>query len=122
MQVITSWDDLKTISMPKNVSQALVNHLIEPFNDEAGAKAFWSACPTVLFFFEQSDSLESLSSLEKSQHLQAQFALDYPEYREELIEGYVIQLAILNDEGSGVYLVIDPHSKILNSALDAPEA
>ena len=122
MQVITSWDDLKTISMPKNVSQALVNHLIESFNNEAGAKAFWSAYPTVLFFFEQSDSLESLSSLEKSQHLQAQFALDYPEYREELIEGYVIQLAILNDEGSGVYLVIDPHSKILNSALDAPEA
>lgn len=122
MQVITSWDDIQALIAPKTVIQALLNHLTEPFNDEDSAKAFWSSCPTILFYFDASDSRESLSDLETSLKTQAQFALEHPEYHEELIEGYVIQLAIVNDEGSGVYLVINPHSTILSNTLDTPKA
>lgn len=114
MQVITAWSDIKALTAPQALIDALLDHLIEPFADEGTARAFWASYSSVIFFFDSTDSVESVNSLGTTQRIQVEFALSFPEYRDALIEGYFIQLAIMNDEGAGVYLVIPESSELLS--------
>ena len=72
--------------LPEKVTAALINHLLEPF--ENGAEN-WFATPIKLFISDVPDDA-------------------IPEYTDPLAEGYTISLVITSDAGEGVYYVTKP--------------
>ena len=52
MQTINTWPELAQIDLPKNVKTALINHLLEPFQNLSEAKAYWEAIGTSLVIGE----------------------------------------------------------------------
>jgi len=116
MQHITTWPGQQQIKLPVPVKEALIKHLNEPFDNEQQAIGFWQTTQTQLIILNQNE-IQNISKLLKQideschqsknknlKHALIQ-ALEYPEYKEVLIEGYTIQLAILSDAGEGVYLI-----------------
>ena len=86
MQIFNTWPELSQLALPKNVKTALIKHLLEPFQTEAEAKAFWLENSVCLFLSEPpKDSV--------------------PEYSDALTDDYIIQLVIANDSGGGNYYV-----------------
>ena len=129
MQQINHWPDMAELTLPKSVSQDLYRQLLEPFADEIEAKAFWTETHTTLIILEpfRSDEtsqqfwrkassdiiiLDSVDFIESKEQLltwnQIGFTLTYPEYTVPLSMGYVLSVAIVNDSGVGIYLVIPP--------------
>jgi len=99
MQTINHWPDITKLALPKTVAQDLYRQLLEPFEDELSAKEFWIEAPSTLIILEPQDSIEDD---------EIKFALTYPEYTTPLDLNYQLMLAITNDSGSGIYLVIPP--------------
>ena len=92
MNTINKMQDLSQLALPEAVKTALIKHLLEPFQSEAEAKAFWEASGTSLVIGEMPID-----------------AID--EYTDPLPEGYTISLVIANDSGGGTYYVTQekPH-------------
>ena len=103
MQYINHWPDVAELNLPTIVSQDLRRHLLEPFDSEEDAKAFWIETDTVLIILAPSDSIQDSDCRD-----QIEFALKYPEYTENLKNGYRFNLAVVNDLGSGIFLVLPP--------------
>ncbi len=129
MQQIDHWPDMAELSLPEAVSRDLFEQLLEPFDSEASAKQFWeeTRCTVIILEPFQSDTssrefwqeasssiiiLDSIDSIEGKDQLltwnQIGFTLTYPEYTVPLSNGYVLLVAIVNDSGSGIYLVVPP--------------
>ena len=106
MQYINHWPDATKLSLPEPVAQDLYSHLLEPFESEASAKAFWDETSTTLIILDHSDSITALKQSEA--WTQIDFALTYPEYTLPLSIDYQLLVAIVNDSGAGIYLVIPP--------------
>ena len=106
MQILSYGPIKSELAVPEEDKQSLLEHLIEPFGNEAAAKSFWQEYPSTIFIFNRSDTFESLSIFNESVQEQIKFGMKYPEYTEHLNPRYMLQLAITNDEGSGIYLVI----------------
>ena len=81
--------------LPERVTAALINHLLEPFQNETEAMIYWKANPIKLFI---SDVPEGA----------------VPEYTDPLPEGYTISLVITSDAGEGVYYVTKPLNLDIN--------
>ena len=113
MQIINKWPTDTLLAIPCNVKKALLKHLLEPFSDEVAACAFWAKYPSTIFFIEASENIDSLRLLNDITQHQIEFALSYPEYSEPLTEEYTVNLSITNDEGAGIYLVINNGSELL---------
>ena len=105
MQLLNHWPSENDISLPVEVKQALLTHLLEPFGDEKSAKVFWHDYPSMIVIFDQNDptSLHQCFS-DELQH-QISFAQTNPEYSDTLALGYSIKLSIISDAGNGLYLV-----------------
>ena len=100
MQTINHWPDPTELALlPEIVAQDVYEKLTEPFDNESMAKAFWEESATKIIILEANDCIEQP---------EIQFALRYPEFITELKMGYQLILAITNDFGSGIYLVIPP--------------
>ena len=108
MQYITHWPDMAKLNIPKAVSQDLQHRLLEPFDSEALAKEFWQEAPSTIIILDPSDSITSLKGSDAWN--QIEFTLTYPEYTITLNMDYLLMVAIVNDSGAGVYLVIPPES------------
>ena len=106
MQQITQWPHTATLDLPAAVTQDIHNHLSAPFESEQEAIAFWKEAPSSIIILAPSDTLESLQQDEV--WTTVEFALTYPEYDLSLSHGYQMLVAITNDSGSGIYLVIPP--------------
>jgi len=106
MQTINHWPDITELALPEPVAHDLYGQLLEPFSDEAAAKEFWEEAPSTIIILEPLDSIKQLEEDEAWKHIE--FALTYPEYIEPLKMSYQLMLAITNDSGSGIYLVIPP--------------
>ena len=89
MLTINTWPELSQLALPENVKIALIKHLLEPFQTEAEAKAFWLANDIQLILSAVPDDA-------------------IPEYTDPLPEGYSISLIILSDGGDGVYYLTPP--------------
>jgi len=114
MQIITHWPDTTELAViPDIVAEEIYRQLIEPFENESLAKAFWEETPSTLIILAPHDSIQQLKRDDAWQNIE--FALSYPEYSISLKMDYRLVLAIANDSGSGVYLVVPPQlSHILN--------
>ena len=129
MQQINHWPDKAELALPEAVSQDLHKQLLEPFDSEGEAKKFWEETRTTIIILEpfHSDTssrefwqeaassiiiLDSIDTIEGKDQLltwnQIGFTLTYPEYTVPLSNGYQLLVAIVNDSGSGIYLVVPP--------------
>jgi hypothetical protein len=104
MQTINHWPDKTIQELPETVSQDLYKHLLEPFEDESEAKEFWEEAPSTIIILEPLDTIKQLEGDEAWR--QIEFTLTYPEYTVSLKMNYQLMLAIANDSGCGIYLVI----------------
>ena len=112
MQYITHWPDMVELTLPEAVSQVLYEQLLEPFDSEDEAKQFWGETFSTIIILDPSDAIEG-SELQD----QIQFALTYPEYTVSLSMDYQLSVTIVNDSGSGIFLVIPPElSHIIQEA------
>ena len=106
MQYINHWPDMAEITLPGTLTQDLQHRLLEPFDSAGEAKAFWKETATTLIVLNHSDSISELK--QNPAWNQIEFALTYPEYTLPLKMGHRLMVAIANDSGSGIYLVIPP--------------
>ena len=106
MQQITHWSDMATLDLLEEVSHEIRTHLIAPFESEQEAIAFWQEAPSSIIILDSTDSIDSLQQSDNWNAIE--FALTYPEYDVALSNGYQMLVAITNDSGSGIYLVIPP--------------
>ena len=106
MQYINHWPDMAELTLPETVAQDLQRRLLEPFDSEASAKDFWSESSTTLIILDPTDSITALKGSDAWN--QIEFALTYPEYTVPLKMNYQLLVAIVNDSGAGIYLVIPP--------------
>ena len=106
MQYINHWPDMAELTLPKSVSQDLYRQLLEPFDSETSAKAFWEEAPSTLIILEPSDNIEDIKHTDTWNEIQ--FAVTYPEYTLPLKMNYQLSVAIVNDSGAAIYLAV-PH-------------
>ena len=106
MQYINHWPDEAELSLPETVTQDLHRQLLEPFESETSAKEFWKEAPSTVIILDHSDSITALKGSEA--WTQIEFALTYPEYTLPLTMNYQLMVAIVNDSGAGIYLLIPP--------------
>ncbi|RDH82467.1 MAG: hypothetical protein DIZ80_09250 [endosymbiont of Galathealinum brachiosum] len=106
MQHINHWPDITKLDLPNTVSQALYQQLSEPFDTESSAREFWNETSTTLIILDPSDFIQTIKR--ETAWKQIEFTLTYPEYITPLKLNYQLMLAITNDSGSGIYLVIPP--------------
>jgi hypothetical protein len=102
-------DDLKLTDQlglnSKAIQQALLVQLTTPFASEEEAQSFWRETSSCLVIIEPDDSEASFNEL--PDHLQQQllFCVQFPEEVGQVYEDWLLYLAILNDEGAGIYLL-----------------
>ena len=106
MQYITHWPDMAKLNIPEAVSQDLQHRLLEPFDSETSAKEFWQEAPSTIIILDSSDSITTLKGSDVWD--QIEFSLTYPEYTVPLKMDYLLMVAIVNDSGCGIYLVVPP--------------
>ena len=103
MQYITHWPDITELALSETLAQDLQHRLLEPFDSESSAKEFWEETSSTIIILDPSDSITSLKGSEAWS--QIEFTLTYPEYTVPLSMDYRLLVAIVNDSGSGIYLV-----------------
>ena len=103
MQYINHWPDISELALPETLAQDLFGQLLQPFDSAGEAKEFWQEAPSTIIILDPSDTIEGSDAW-----TQIEFALTYPEYTVPLSMDYQLMVAIVNDSGSGIYLVI-PH-------------
>ena len=106
MQYINHWPNTAELSLPKTVAQDLQQRLLEPFDSETSAIEFWQETPSTIIILDPADSITALKGSDAWS--QIEFTLTYPEYTVPLKMDYQLLVAIVNDSGSGIYLVIPP--------------
>ena len=113
MQYIDHWPDMAELTLPKTVTQDLHKQLLEPFDSSGEAKQFWREAPSTVIILDPTDSIEDIKQSDLWN--QIEFALTYPEYTVPLSMGYQLAVAIVNDSGAGIYLVVPPElSHLIN--------
>lgn len=113
MQTINHWPDLTKLALPEPVAQNLYQQLLEPFDTESSAKEFWEEAPSTIIILNSFDSIRQLVKSDTWSDIA--FTLTYPEYTVPLKMDYQLMVAIVNDSGSGIYLVIPPELSTLIS-------
>ena len=109
MQIFThfpSKEDLPLRVAP--FANELIEHLACGLGSTHKAKAYWQAYPCLFLIFQDEADKFALSSLSTGTLRHIVYALEYPEYMDDM-HGHDLLLGITNDEGNGVYLLI-PHS------------
>ena len=91
MQTINKMQDLSQLALPEKVKTALIKHLLEPFQNEAEAKAYWEKSAVQLTIGEIPAG-----------------AVD--EYTDPLDDNYKISLIIVNNDSGRYYVTQEkPH-------------
>ena len=106
MQYINHWPDMAELALPESLSRVLQQRLLEPFDSEDSAKQFWKEAPSTIIILDPTDNITQLK--QDSAWNQIEFTLTYPEYTVPLKMGYRLLVAIVNDSGSGIYLLVPP--------------
>ncbi|HFQ5079678.1 TPA: hypothetical protein ACGUVU_003695 [Vibrio vulnificus] len=103
--------------LPESIVSEVLTHLIYPFGDEVATQTAWRELGCQLVMIDRHDTLEAVLGGLIDAKEQVLFALEYPEYV-DAIGDYWLSLAITNDEGGGIYLLIH-QSHNLNALKEA---
>lgn len=106
MQYINHWPGMAELTLPPVVSQDLFEQLLEPFDSEGEAKGFWDETFSTVIILDPIDNITSLK--ESDVWNEIDFALMYTEYSVALSMDYQLLVTIVNDSGTGIFLVIPP--------------
>jgi hypothetical protein len=106
MQYINHWPDEAELTTPEAVSRDLHSQLLEPFDSVAAAKEFWNETSSTLIILPPTDNIQDLHR--DSSWNSIEFALTYTEYTIPLSMGYTLLVAIVNNSGGGIHLVVPP--------------
>jgi len=115
MQIINTWPEDTILALPEQVKTALIQHLIQPFqNNKEEAKAYWLEDKPLLIILDKEDQLTLINQpphplailLDDTFQHKLDTVLETPEYTDEFIKGYQISLAIFSNAGEGIYCVM----------------
>jgi hypothetical protein len=110
MQQINHLPDMAELRLPETVSQDLYRQLLEPFENKASAMQFWKEAPSTIIILDPTDDIPDSEFQD-----QIDFALTYPEYTVPLSMSYMLSVAIVNDSGAAIYLLVPPQmSHLIN--------
>ncbi|MDK3166679.1 hypothetical protein ACK32N_01685 [Aeromonas caviae] len=94
---------------------SVMEQIIEPFSSVEEARAFWEATGCSLVIIEMTDSVSEFQVLPQHTQNQVIFGLHYPEQEFAISEDWRLLLAILNDEGAGIYLLIHSDAPLITT-------
>ncbi len=125
MKIIKYWKELKSILLPNNLQVDLLNHLLQATNnDEALYDEYWLNSVIIIIDSTEDINLLAHNSINAfSQYFPNPYQeaikrlLHYPEYIDVLNKDYFIALNVMDDEGSGLFLVFDKGLGQANSIL-----
>jgi len=106
MQVRFAWP-IDTLSIDPTVEEALKQCLLEPFENEDQAIAFWNNTETTLVHIQSRDDAAVYPLMGKLLKQKVAHGLKYIEHSFALPEPYRLTLSVTDDAGNGVYLLID---------------
>mgnify|MGYP000167991634 FL=1 len=120
MKMITDWPGDVDLSLAEDEKDKIMSLLIEPFENETEAKVFWQSYGNALLIVSGNDTVDSILSLPEQLREQVNHALTYPEFVEKVPgsydeQGLMLTLSIMNDEGSGNYILFLPECPLTES-------
>lgn len=105
MQIVKSYTELVELNLPIQHKDSLITHLAESFQGKTDElKKNWEKVGITLVLIDEGDTDHELSFIDGESLSLIEYVISYPEYV-LILEPFVIGLAILNDHGSGCYLV-----------------
>ena len=115
MKKVNKFEEVASLPIPNGIKAKLLEHLIEPFGDEKSTSEVWEEINTCLYLIEEDDTDKSLSEeSEQVQHL-LRFVTSYPEFVLLLDDEcpWLLALAIITNDGGGIYLIAPMNSPTL---------
>jgi len=118
MKTCMEWPEETLLAAYPALHASVMERIIEPFSSQEEAQAFWDATGCCLIIIEMADSVSEFQAMPQHTQNQVIFGLRYPEQEFAISEDWRLLLAILNDEGAGIYLLIHSDAP-LNTTLEA---
>ena len=118
MKTCMEWPEDTLLAAYPALHASVMERIIEPFSSQEEAQAFWDATGCCLIIIEMADSVSEFQAMPQHTQNQVIFGLRYPEQEFAISEDWRLLLAILNDEGAGIYLLIHSDAP-LNTTLEA---
>lgn len=113
MKTCMEWPEDTLLAAYPALHVSVMEQIIEPFSSVEEGRAFWDATGCSLVIVEKGDSLSEFQVLPLHTQNQVMFGLRYPEQEFAISEDWRLLLAILNDEGAGIYLLIHSDAPLL---------
>jgi len=113
MHFTTVWPNTIDLGLPSDTHQSLMALLIEPFEDESAVRQYWADNSGTLIILQPEDDQATLARLMPAARHQVLFALTYPEFTVPVGSNYQLSLAVVSDDGAGVYLLTHLESPLL---------
>lgn len=113
MKTCMEWPEETLLAGYPALHASVMEQIIEPFSSVEEGRAFWDATGCSLVIIEQGDSVIEFQVLPQHTQNQVMFGLRYPEQEFAISEDWRLLLAILNDEGAGIYLLIHSDAPLL---------
>ncbi|MFM5013393.1 hypothetical protein ACEUB2_12135 [Aeromonas veronii] len=113
MKTCMEWPEETLLSAYPDIYPMVMEQIIEPFSSVEEARAFWDATGCSLVIIEMADSVSEFQAMPQHTQNQVIFGLRYPEQELAISEDWRLLLAILNDEGAGIYLLIHSDAPLL---------
>lgn len=113
MKTCMEWPEESLLAAYPALHASVMERLIEPFSSQEEAQAFWEATGCCLIIIEITDSVSEFQAMPQHTQNQVMFGLRYPEQEFAISEDWRLLLAILNDEGAGIYLLIHADAPLL---------
>ena len=113
MKTCMEWPEETLLAAYPALHASVMERIIEPFSSQEEAQAFWDATGCCLIIIEMADSVSEFQAMPQHTQNQVMFGLRYPEQELSISEDWRLLLAILNDEGAGIYLLIHSNAPLL---------
>ena len=113
MKTCMEWPEETLLAAYPALHVSVMEQIIEPFSSVEEARAFWDTTGCSLVIIEMTDSVNEFQAMPQHIQNQVMFGLRYPEQEFAISEDWRLLLAILNDEGAGIYLLIHSDAPLL---------
>jgi hypothetical protein len=106
MQILHFMPEIDDLALSKATTISILELLIQPFGTTQVTQDFWHNYPCILVCLTEKDVPKTaLGSLDDNLLHLIELADNSPEFVELLPKGYQLSLAIISDEGNGIYLI-----------------